>query len=129
MATPPSLQVYPPFLAKNSYPPPKWLNFRKVQPPFNKRGGDSNYDNPNDVMVVVLKHIILCLLGFRFIHIVYIVAIIYKTFQMCYHQHACLLVCLSLLSACLSVKLQWMIQVTREIQGNSWFQEFWVCCK
>ena len=29
---------------------------------------------------------------------------------MCYyHQHTCLLVCLSLLSACLSVKLQWMI--------------------
>ena len=39
---------------------------------------------------------------------------------MCYyHQHACLLVCLSLLSACLSVRLQWMIQVTREIQGKS----------
>ena len=38
---------------------------------------------------------------------------------MCYyHQHACLFVCLSLLSACLSVKLQWMIQVTREIQSN-----------
>ena len=36
---------------------------------------------------------------------------------MCYyHQHACLLACPSLLSACLSVKLQWMIQVTREIQ-------------
>ena len=30
-------------------------------------------------------------------------------------KHACLLVCLFLLSACLSVKLQWMIQVTREI--------------
>ena len=45
---------------------------------------------------------------------------------MCYyHQHACLLICLSLLSACLSVKRQWMIQVTREIQGNSWIQEFW----
>ena len=40
-----------------------------------------------------------------------------------------LFVCLSLQSACLSVKLQWMIQVTREIQGNSWIQEFWVCCK
>ena len=38
---------------------------------------------------------------------------------MCYyHQNACLLVCLSLLSACLSVKLQGMIQVTREIQGK-----------
>ena len=37
-------------------------------------------------------------------------------FQMCYyHQHACLLVCLSLLPSFLSVKLQWMIQVTREI--------------
>ena len=28
--------------------------------------------NPNDVMVVVLKDILLCLLGFRFIYIVYI---------------------------------------------------------
>ena len=28
--------------------------------------------NPNDAMVVVLKDIILCLLGFRFICIVYI---------------------------------------------------------
>ena len=28
--------------------------------------------NPSDVMVVVLKDIILCLLGFRFIYIVYI---------------------------------------------------------
>ena len=34
---------------------------------------------------------------------------------MCYyHQHACLLVCLSLLSAFLSVKLLWMLKVTRE---------------
>ena len=49
--------------------------------------------NPNDVIVVVLKDIILCL--------------------------SCLLVSLSLLSACLSVKLQWIIQVTGEIQGNS----------
>ena len=40
-------------------------------------------------------------------------------FQMCYyHQHACLLVCLSLLPACLTVKLQWMIQVTREYSGT-----------
>ena len=28
--------------------------------------------NPNDVMVVVLKDILLCFLGFRFIYIVYI---------------------------------------------------------
>ena len=28
--------------------------------------------NPNDAMVVVLKGILLCLLGFRFIYIVYI---------------------------------------------------------
>ena len=34
-------------------------------------------------------------------------------FQMCYyHQNACLLVCVYLLPAYLSVKLQWMIQVT-----------------
>ena len=39
---------------------------------------------------------------------------------MCYyHQHASLMVCLSLLSACLSVKLQWMIHLTQEIQANS----------
>ena len=39
---------------------------------------------------------------------------------MCYyHQHTCLLVCPSLLSTCLSVKFQCMIQVTREIQSNS----------
>ena len=44
-----------------------------------------------------------------------------------YHQHACLLLWLSLLSACLSDKLQWMIQVTREIQGTSWIWEFWRC--
>ena len=31
----------------------------------------------------------------------------------CYHHHACFSVCLSLVPACLSVKLQWMIQVTR----------------
>ena len=75
--------------------------------------------NPNDVMVVVLEDI-LCLLGFRFIYILYISCIVYKTFQMCYyHQRACLLVCLSLLPACQSVKLKWMIQVTREIHGNS----------
>ena len=50
-------------------------------------------------------------------------------FQMCYyHQNACLLVCLSLLPACLSVKFQWMIQVTREIQDNSKIQKFLVCC-
>ena len=28
--------------------------------------------NPNDAMVIVLKNIILCLLGFRFIYIAYI---------------------------------------------------------
>ena len=76
--------------------------------------------NHNDVMVVVLKDILLCLLGFRFIYIVILVDIIYKMFQLCYyHQHTCLLVCLPLLPACLSVKLQWMIQVIRGIQGNS----------
>ena len=36
-----------------------------------------------------------------------LVDIIDKAFQMCYyHQHACLLVCLSLLPACPSVKLE-----------------------
>ena len=42
---------------------------------------------------------------------------------MCYyHQHTCLLVCLSLLSACLSVKLQWMIQVTGEYRATLEFK-------
>ena len=41
-------------------------------------------------------------------------------FQMCYyHQHACLLVCLSLLPACLSVKLQWMIQVKEKYRRTT----------
>ena len=45
---------------------------------------------------------------------------------MCYyHQHACLLVCLSLLPACLSVKLQWMIQVTREYRATLEFKSCW----
>ena len=49
---------------------------------------------------------------------------------MCYyHHHASLLVVLSLLPACLPVKLQWMNQVTKKIQENSSIQEFWVCCK
>ena len=74
--------------------------------------------NPNDAMVGGLKDILFV----RFqVHTQFIlVDILFKTFQICYyHQYACLLVCLSLLSASLSVKLQWMIQVTREIQANS----------
>ena len=73
--------------------------------------------NPNDVMVVVLKEIILCLLGSRFIYIVYISYIrrlkCVTTTNMFVFWSACLM------SPCLSVKLQWMIKVTREIQGNS----------
>ena len=72
-------------------------------------------------------------LTYIYIYIYFMVAapyIMYKTFQMCcYHQHACVLVCLSLPSAYLSVKLQWMIQVTRKIQSRPWIQEFWLCCK
>ena len=42
---------------------------------------------------------------------------------MCYyHQHACLLVCLSLMSACLSVKLQWTIQVITEYRPTLEFK-------
>ena len=47
-------------------------------PPFNKGGGGGGGGgvptmmNPKDVMVVVLKDITLYLLGFRFLHIVYI---------------------------------------------------------
>ena len=37
----------------------------------------------------------------------------------CQKCQSYLFVCLSLLSACLSVKLQWTSQVTREMQGNS----------
>ena len=85
--------------------------------------------NPNDATVIVLKDILLCLFGLRFIYIVYICwyTAIYKTLQMCYYhqqQHACLLLGLPVYPVCLSVKLQWMIQVTKEIQGNSWIQEF-----
>ena len=41
---------------------------------------------------------------------------------MCYyHQQACLLVCLSLMSACLSVKLQW-IQVITEYRPTLEFK-------
>ena len=75
MATPvpsststPPLKVYPPFLAKNFVSPPKWLNFRKVlSPPLIRGEGVPTMMNPNDVMGVVLKDIILCSLGFRFI--------------------------------------------------------------
>ena len=37
-----------------------------------KGGGGGGAMNPNDVMVVVLKDILLCLLGFMFIYIVYV---------------------------------------------------------
>ena len=117
---------------------PGGLNFHGSSSPMAISLGGAM--NPNDATVIVLKDILLCLFGLRFIYIVYICwyTAIYKTLQMCYyHQHRCAnsnmlvfcLVCLSILSACLSVKLQWMIKVTREIQGNSWIQEFSVCCK
>ena len=35
-------------------------------------GGGGEAMNPNDVMVVVLKDVLFCLLGFRFIYIVHI---------------------------------------------------------
>ena len=34
--------------------------------------GEGGSMNPNDAMIVVLKDILLCLLGFRFMYIVYI---------------------------------------------------------
>ena len=58
--------------------------------------------NPNDVMVVVLKDIMLCLLGFRFMYIVYIVDIIYKTFHVLLPP-TCLSVGLPVSPVCLSV--------------------------
>ena len=64
-STLPPLQVYPPFLAKNFVPPPQVNQFSEgPTPPFMM--------NLNGFMVVVLKDIILCLLGFRFRYIVYI---------------------------------------------------------
>ena len=35
-------------------------------------GGELNFMNPSDAMVIVLKDILICLLGFRFIYTVYI---------------------------------------------------------
>ena len=127
-STPP-LKVYPPFLAKNFVPlPPKWLHFWKVLPKVG--GGVPTMMNPNDVMVVVLKDIILCLFGFRFICMVYISWYYIWGFKCVATTNMLVFrsACLSSLPV-LSVKLQWMIQVTREIQGNSWIQEFLVCCK
>ena len=68
------------------------------------------------MILVVIKDILLCLLGFRFIYnsLAIFVDIIYKTLQMCYyHQHVCLLVCLSVSQTSM------MIQVTKEIRGDS----------
>ena len=51
-----------------------WGDLRKKNKFF--FGGKATFKgglmNPNDVMIVVLKDILLCLLGFRFIYIVYI---------------------------------------------------------
>ena len=94
--------------------------------------------NPNDATVIVLKDILLCLFGLRFIYIVYIswYIAIYKTLQMCYYhqqQHACLLLGLPVYPVCLSVS-----QTSMDDSGhkgntgqllNSRVQEFWVCCK
>ena len=43
-------------------------NFR----PKELGGGGGWTMNPNDAMVVVLKDVLLCLLGFRFLYIIYI---------------------------------------------------------
>ena len=55
--------------------------------------------NPNDAMIIMLKDIFyVCQVLASYTQLI-LVDIIYETFQMCYyHQHACLLVCLSLLS-------------------------------
>ena len=81
--------------------------------------------NSIDAMAVVLKYILLCFLGFRFINIVYVSwYYIYRRFKcVTTTSIACVLACLSLLSAYLSVKLQWVIQVTMEIQSNSRIQQ------
>ena len=67
------LQVYPPFLEKKFVPPPLQVTqFSEGYTPPPLREGVPTLLNPNDAMVVVLKDIILCLLGFRFIYTVYI---------------------------------------------------------
>ena len=66
------LQVYPPFLAKNFVPSQVTQFSGGPTHPLIRGGGSTTMMNPNDVMGIVLKDIILCLLGFRFIYIVYI---------------------------------------------------------
>ena len=75
--------------------------------------------NPNDAMIVMLKDILLCLLGFRFIYIAYISCYYIQDISNMLLPPTCSSFGLPVSPACQSVKLQWMIQVTREIQDNS----------
>ena len=59
--------------------------------------------NPNDAMVVVLKDILLCLLGFRFIYIVYISWYYIQDILNVLLPPTCLSFCLPVLPLCLSV--------------------------
>ena len=76
VATPPPLPIKPPFTglsplsSKKFCIPPQVIQFLDKKGGA-REGGVPTMMNPNDVMVVVLKYI-LCLLGFRFIYIVYI---------------------------------------------------------
>ena len=80
--------------------------------------------SPSDAMLVVLKDILLCLLGFRSIYVygyIYVYAytqlilvdIKYKTFQMCYqHQHACFF--------CLPVSPVWLSVSQTSMDDSQW---------
>ena len=59
--------------------------------------------NPNDAMVVVLKDILLCLLGFRFMYIVYISWYYIQDILNVLLPPTCLSFCLPVLPLCLSV--------------------------
>ena len=60
-----------PLSSKKFCTPPQVTQFLESHTPPTMMSGPTMM-SPNDVMVVVLKDIILCLLGFRFIYIVYI---------------------------------------------------------
>ena len=75
--------------------------------------------NPNDAMVIMLKDILLCLLGFGIIHTAYISRYYIQDISNVLLPPICLSFGLPVCPACQSVKLQWISQVTREIQDSS----------
>ena len=133
--TTPPVQVYLPFLANNFVDPQETQFWEGSTSPLIRGGG--GFKLWWTQWSGLLKVIILYLLGFRFIYIVYIGWYYIQVVSNVLVPPKCL--CFKCDSttkmlvfwfACLSVKLQWMIQVTREIQDNSWILELcWVCCK